>query len=141
MKFNYSFIESVLNHLIKVFLGLNFRINIYLIDQYTLINLKAHQTMHTGEKRYACERCGKAFSYKTSLIQHIKLHEGDKPFQCAHCSKRFTQKGNLEEHIRTHTGEKPFACSLCDRRFTTSSQHKMHEKRHKGTYIGVDDLI
>ena len=79
-----------------------------------------------------CKRCGKAFAYKTSLIQHIKLHEGDKPFQCAHCSKRFTQKGNLEEHIRTHTGEKPFPCSLCDRRFTTSSQHKMHEKLHKG---------
>ena len=104
-------------------------------SNYTLqTNLKSHQVIHTGEKKFTCKVCGKLFGYKTSLLHHIKTHDGDKPYQCPHCDKRFTQNGNLQEHIRIHTGEKPFVCTFenCGRRFTTSSQHRNHEKRHRG---------
>ena len=41
-----------------------------------LVYFQTHVTSHSGEKRYACGTCGKQFSYKTSLIQHLKWHEG-----------------------------------------------------------------
>lgn len=38
-----------------------------------------HQTIHTDEKRYACDTCGSFFKRKSSLRKHIKMHQGGKP--------------------------------------------------------------
>ncbi len=45
--------------------------------------------------------CGKKFSRKCGLKDHLLIHEEIKPFKCGLCSKYFTQQGNRDIHQRS----------------------------------------
>lgn len=47
----------------------------------TKVDLKIHSTLHTGEKSFVCEICGKAFARRDALRCHRRSHTGERPYR------------------------------------------------------------
>jgi DNA-directed RNA polymerase subunit RPC12/RpoP len=58
----------------------------------------------------------KGFNQNSNLQKHIRIHTVDKPYKCDVCGKGFNQNTNLQKHIRTHIGDKPYECDVCGKR-------------------------
>jgi len=64
-----------------------------------------HERSHSSELTSRCEVCG---FQTTNLKRHMMVHTGDKPFSCQHCGKDFRRKEHLRVHLsRLHNIELP----------------------------------
>lgn len=45
---------------------------------------------------------GKQFSKTWNILDHFKVHTGERPYTCETCGKAFSQKGNLSKHKKLH---------------------------------------
>ncbi|EHB12728.1 Zinc finger protein 397 [Heterocephalus glaber] len=93
-------------------------------------SLIQHQRIHTGKKPYNCNEYGKAFNHHSALIQHHIIHTGEKPYECSECRKAFNQSTYLIQHHRIHTREKPYKCKECSKAFNDTSSLIKHQRVH-----------
>lgn len=97
-------------------------------------DLKYHSTsIHSEHKQYQCEYCAKEFARKYSLIVHRRIHTGEKNYRCEYCNKTFRASSYLQNHRRIHTGEKPHPCMVCGKPFRVRNDMKRHMHTHTRT--------
>ncbi|XP_039608978.1 oocyte zinc finger protein XlCOF26-like [Polypterus senegalus] len=96
-------------------------------------DLNEHMKIHTGVKTYCCSECGKHLSTISHLQRHRKIHTGEKPYCCPECGKQFSDKRSFQKHTQIHKEEKKqYVCSECGKGYTSQSSLDIHTKIHTG---------
>ncbi|XP_037529077.1 zinc finger protein 271 [Rhipicephalus sanguineus] len=93
--------------------------------QYSTLSDAA--TSHKRQNQNKCSYCGRVFSRKRDLDDHIRVHTEERPYACHLCPMTFRQKKNVVRHLKTHTGERPFKCRFCEKAFASMSDQNRHE--------------
>ncbi|KAK9506416.1 hypothetical protein O3M35_008364 [Rhynocoris fuscipes] len=75
---------------------------------------------------FQCDRCGRTFSQKPRLMNHLKKHSDDFTFKCQYCSKGYTVELNLMLHLRSHKDKRPYLCNRCPASFLKTEDLQSH---------------
>ena len=78
--------------------------------------------------RIPCEHCGLMIPIrrKERHIQQAHVNPEDRKYKCDHCGKGFTDRQKLNDHINTHTGERPYVCKYCGKGFANHGNQRAH---------------
>ena len=108
------------------------------------LQIQQHERVHTKEKPFNCQYCGKGFSVKCNLKAHLETHKSveERSFKCSQCSHTATTLPLLRLHMHSHTGERPYVCELCGESYRRPSNLRRHKKlEHKIGKNKSDDLF
>jgi len=101
--------------------------------------IKEHTEKHVKSpmKNHFCPHCGKSFTDKWKLNQHVTIHTGEKPHQCPTCEQSFRLKMSLKRHTEiVHTKLCLYSCDQCGESFNTKRGLQTHLETKHGIEVG-----
>ena len=91
-----------------------------------------HRDPDEKKERFFCDQCGKSFTVKNSLREHINVahNKNAKKLECEICHAKFNYKTNLQAHKKAqHSAKKQYQCDLCGQEFAYPNSLKEHVSR------------
>ncbi|XP_048485748.1 zinc finger protein 778-like [Plutella xylostella] len=82
-----------------------------------------------AKKTYPCKECGIQLDTRNKLYCHFRKEHTDE-LKCSDCGKCFSVRSKLEEHVLVHTGGKPHQCAICEKTFRTKKSIRLHMITH-----------
>lgn len=91
--------------------------------------------MHSGQKNFTCDQCGKKFYRQSTIEAHMDRHM-NVIHNCPHegCTRRFQFRSSLKNHIKHHHSDVyEFVCEWCAMKFKAKYQLQDHiTTKHQG---------
>ncbi|BFG04986.1 transcription factor grauzone [Drosophila madeirensis] len=94
-----------------------------------------HRLTHNIESGYvAC--CGKKFTIRKNLAEHVMVHLNPDHFMCSQCGRVFQDSRAMEVHEQTHIAQpdqtepkekQVYQCEKCPKTFTTKAAIEYHK--------------
>lgn len=92
------------------------------------MNIHDREQRHSVcNKRHSGVECDKNLCYSHHLKNDTGTVSEENLFSCFVCGRKFTQRGYLMQHMDRHTGKIRFRCCVCDKRFAWRHELKSHE--------------
>lgn len=101
--------------------------------------LMIHKEIHSDERPYTCDVCGKGFRQYSQMKNHQLIHNGDDlseikskgKKQCNICKRLFANQKCLIKHIEgVHSKIKPYECTYCGYASSRKAMLQLHERTH-----------
>jgi KRAB domain-containing zinc finger protein len=111
--------------------------------------LRRHMFVHSDEKPFECNWCGKKLRSEYNLKYHMQRHVGVKEYVCGEqficdslddssispllpdlCGKECSSRALLDKHLLTHGTNNAFQCNICNRSYRHQSTLSRHSKMH-----------
>eukprot|EP00088_Acartia_fossae_P052626 TRINITY_DN5953_c0_g1_i6.p1 TRINITY_DN5953_c0_g1~~TRINITY_DN5953_c0_g1_i6.p1 ORF type:complete len:854 (-),score=140.61 TRINITY_DN5953_c0_g1_i6:424-2985(-) len=65
--------------------------------------LKSHLNQHNGSLTpFECPHCNKQFKHSYDMTNHIRIHTEEKPYTCQQCGKTMVDCSSFRKHEKTH---------------------------------------
>lgn len=92
---------------------------------------------------FTCHLCGKKFSKKFNLKNHLasSIHSGEKRYACNVCGDRFHLYSSFKRHQFRHSDRKPYNCEICGKGFIQKAEIVGHRKKYHQDDVRPDDLF
>ena len=86
-------------------------------------------------KCFTCDKCGKSFSLKYTLSNHMKIEHDRNCITCERedCNATFKRKDQYRVHLLKHDGKALFTCVECRNGFYNKMHFKSHIDSHANT--------
>ncbi|XP_071098989.1 uncharacterized protein [Haliotis cracherodii] len=111
-------------------------------------HLVRHKLIHTNERPWLCQECGKSFLRSDDLRVHQRRQHGnignsdtnrESKFRkvCPFCKRVFTSFNSFRNHVKTHKSERldgSLKCDICGKVFIKHISLRNHQQIHKNTY-------
>ncbi|KAG8335163.1 hypothetical protein J6590_075563 [Homalodisca vitripennis] len=120
----------------------------YKTNSYSKLN--NHVKIHSNERPFLCDICGKGFKTTKQLRNHKGIHRAKRKFEgslsdfmdidialrkntCNICGRTFADSRILKIHTENvHNKARPYLCSFCSHSASSKSSLRIHVRQHTG---------
>ncbi len=84
----------------------------HVTDETCATTISVLDSVEERRHRFHCRFCNKPYHWRSHWKAHERIHTGERPFKCEICGKTFTRSDGLQCHRNTHSRKKDSVTSM-----------------------------